>query len=493
MNFSDYFHVKPIELESYGTINISLIADLPLFIDPFLLFNSKNSEYRQLHDDIIKYLIFLRKKSLEGTLDPGLIKAWFKFKEVKQNWFGYSVLGNGGNGLGNKFANALNKNLHRLFKDFGKEKITDSSHLEKLCLIDDGVGKDHISDFTTNLIKEFLCNYTQTFAKRYINEKYRKDRPIEKIKFNYNTETWESRVYNLPIFNKDFVLLTPKNILSKDEQWINKNDIVSELNDIIQSIPDDVQRAQLNNYLIKLMEEHIKESKEDKNKAKRRFIFRNPQLIDYYIKYKELNGYKATNLSKQKILYTEDVLIQNVNDFCNLLYKYTDFYKIQDIDRLEKADSYRETKNRIEYFKHIIEDKDGYKVFYYKGSPIKNEKDAQVMFKLVWYNTLFDVNSEVNNGRGAVDFSVSKGKKNKTLVEFKLASNTHLKNNLAKQVKIYEKAHDTNKSYKVIIFFDDGELDSVMGILEDLKMDKYIDKNIYLIDARKKISASKVK
>lgn len=50
-----------------------------------------------------------------------------------------------------------------------------------------------------------------------------------------------------------------------------------------------------------------------------------------------------------------------------------------------------------------------------------------------------DVNREVNNGRGPVDFKISKGSKDTTLVEFKLASNSKLKNNLAKQVDIYKK------------------------------------------------------
>ncbi len=54
--FSDYFKVDQNVIEQYGAFNISLVNDLPLFIDPFLLFNSKNPQYRKLHDDIIKYL-----------------------------------------------------------------------------------------------------------------------------------------------------------------------------------------------------------------------------------------------------------------------------------------------------------------------------------------------------------------------------------------------------------------------------------------------------
>ncbi len=38
--FSDIFNVDESILEEYGAMNISLINDLPLFIDPFLLYAS---------------------------------------------------------------------------------------------------------------------------------------------------------------------------------------------------------------------------------------------------------------------------------------------------------------------------------------------------------------------------------------------------------------------------------------------------------------------
>ena len=53
-------------------------------------------------------------------------------------------------------------------------------------------------------------------------------------------------------------------------------------------------------------------------------------------------------------------------------------------------------------------------------------------------------------GRGAVDFKISRGSKDKTLVEFKLAKNTQLKRNLKNQVKIYESPlHRWRKEFKL--------------------------------------------
>ena len=146
--FSDYFNVPQRAIEKYGAFNISLLTDLPLFIDPFLLFNSKKPTYCALHDDMIKYLTFLRDKVSSGPLDTGLIDTWFRFPEVKQNWLGFATASNKGRGLGRQFANALHDNLHSVFKDFGRETITKGSHIEKLCLVKKGVGKDFVSDFT---------------------------------------------------------------------------------------------------------------------------------------------------------------------------------------------------------------------------------------------------------------------------------------------------------------------------------------------------------
>ena len=104
------------------------------------------------------------------------------------------------------------------------------------------------------------------------------------------------------------------------------------------------------------------------------------------------------------------------------------------------------------------------------------------MFRLTWFGTPSDISREVNNGRGPVDFKVSRGSKDKSLVEFKLASNSQLSRNLKKQVPIYEKASDTNKSLKVILYSSAEEVTKVQKIIKEEKLEG--DNNIILIDAR---------
>ena len=81
----------------------------------------------------------------------------------------------------------------------------------------------------------------------------------------------------------------------------------------------------------------------------------------------------------------------------------------------------------------------------------------------MWCGTEFDINREVNNGRGPVDFKASFGAGDKSLIEFKLASNSALKRNLEKQVEIYEAANRTRASVKVIVIYTAREQPTSSG------------------------------
>jgi len=147
----------------------------------------------------------------------------------------------------------------------------------------------------------------------------------------------------------------------------------------------------------------------------------------------------------------------------------------------------------VAFLKDVIENKGGHKVFYVKGKPIQRETDVHILYRLTWFATSSDVSREVNAGRGPADFKISRGAKDKTLVEFKLASNSHLEKNLANQTKVYQKASDAKRAIRVILYFTKAEHDRVVAILKRLKLDK--DDSIVLIDARSdnKPSGSKAK
>ncbi|MDD2487773.1 MAG: hypothetical protein PHS92_05400, partial [Candidatus Gracilibacteria bacterium] len=61
------------------------------------------------------------------------------------------------------------------------------------------------------------------------------------------------------------------------------------------------------------------------------------------------------------------------------------------------------------------------------------------------------------------------------------------------QLDIYKKADGTNNGIYVILYFHDSELLKLNNIIKDIGMSEFIDKKIFIIDCRKKLSASKAK
>jgi hypothetical protein len=478
--FSDFFQVNPSDIEKYGAFNVSLINDLPLFIDPFLLFSSKNTDYQKLHEEIIRYIVFLKKKS-SSNLPDGSIKNWFYFSEIKQNWFGYSKMGNNGRGLAKQFAVSLKSNLTTVFKDFGDEVGT-STHLEKLTLVKNGVGKDQISDLTTNLICGYLADYTQTFAKKYIDPSKLATFSVPKTRFDYKTETWASDRFLLPKHGNQFVLLTPVDMLSKDDAWISHRDFVEDFTGILNSVPNNQLRSQIDNYFVSLLP--VEPNKEAIEAAIEKVIAKYPSILDTYILAKENKTSEAIKTSADKVQEAQSLYVKHLTDLVNLVDTKTKFYSTN-------PTSYAEGMARVDYLKHVIEKQDGYRIFYIGGKAIQREQDLQIMFKLTWFASDFDMNAEVNNGRGPSDYVVSYGSKDKSVIEFKLAGNAHLEKNLLKQAEIYSDAsRATCPPIKVILYFTDAHLAKVNRLLKMHKLDKC--KDIVLIDARPKESASKV-
>ncbi|MBA3640520.1 MAG: hypothetical protein H0W53_14850 [Acidobacteria bacterium] len=474
MHFSEIFGVDSDALDAYGAFDISLINDLPLFVDPFLLFTSDKPDYQRLHAEIIRYLKFLRDRSVAGEVDDGLLDAWFTFREVRQNWFGFSKVGNGGSGLGEEFGRALNRSLNSIFRSFGDETVTNGSHLEKLCLIKDGVGRDNISDFTTTLIKEFLLDYTQTFARTYVAPEHRRVFNVEKVRFDYDTRSWVRGKYELPAYHCDFVLLTPKDLLTKDEIWINRPELLGRVEEIAEALPNQTLRAQVSQYFHGQLSK--KPTDEEVRTARAATLERFPELIEHYIRSKEDTGDQAESVSTQKVRWAETAFIDDIKALRKKLADWTAFYETE-------GSTLEEARERVLFLKDVIENKDGYRVFYHDGKPINREDHLHLLYRLTWFGTSLDVNREVNNGRGPADYKVSRGARSGTIVEFKLASNSKLKQNLEKQAEIYQRASDAPHALKVILYFTEREHDRVSAILGELKIADSPD--VLLIDARR--------
>src|SRR5690606_29768173 len=133
-----------------------------------------------------------------------------------------------------------------------------------------------------------------------------------------------------------------------------------------------------------------KATKKERREAAIRTIREYPDLVDYYIKLKEERGDMAVSISNEKVEMSEEMFIANMSKLIQVLSTKTNFYNIA-------PDSFKETLNRVNFLKDVIENNDGYRWFYVEDKPIRREQDLHIAYRLVWYNPVFDVNNEVNN------------------------------------------------------------------------------------------------
>ena len=224
---------------------------------------------------------------------------------------------------------------------------------------------------------------------------------------------------------------------------------------------DDQLRSQVDHYFKKQLSKKPTPRERDEAAAKTYRQF--PILIDLYLRIKENEGDRAEAVSAERVAETDALFVEQLKKLVAEIYEKTDFFK-------KPISTYEEALLRAKHFKHYIEHQDGYRLINRNGQPFSTESEVQLFFGLAWFGTDFDVNREPNNGRGPVDFKISNGAADKSLVEFKLGSNSQLKRNLQNQVPIYEAANQTKKSLKVIVCYTQEQQDKVSKILTDLNL-----------------------
>lgn len=178
--------------------------------------------------------------------------------------------------------------------------------------------------------------------------------------------------------------------------WINRG-----------AMPDEQLRGQINDYFLRRLSEDATER--EFREAAAATVEQFPRVLDYYTAEKEATGDEAHAVSNAKVRETEIRFIEQIRALVNDHLSGTAFYEL--------GDSFDAALRRVLFLKDVIENKDGYRLFYLKGNPLKREADLQIMYRLTWYATSYSVDREVNNGRGPVDYKVSRGSADGTLVE----------------------------------------------------------------------------
>ena len=122
-------------------------VDLPLGIDPFLMFKSRDEEFRRLHRLITDHFNAGVQAIRLGRLNEA--DEIFDFPEVSAIGLGYTKSGKRGSGLGGYLRELIIETL-RASPGLQERGVL---HVEEMQLLASGIGPDRISDISANILK----------------------------------------------------------------------------------------------------------------------------------------------------------------------------------------------------------------------------------------------------------------------------------------------------------------------------------------------------
>jgi hypothetical protein len=128
--------------------------DIPLYIDPFLLWRSPSQQDNALHTNLTKafnYLGYLFESGNEQQAIDMLVAA----SECDEVGLGLSATRKG-----KRIGEAKAREILALFKHIPYYAKNGFRHLEEIQLLVDGISKDRISDITCSFLKSFLIDFT---------------------------------------------------------------------------------------------------------------------------------------------------------------------------------------------------------------------------------------------------------------------------------------------------------------------------------------------
>ena len=196
-----------------------LDEDIPLYVDPFLLWRSPSQMDNGLHSMIIDSFNYLGYLANKGNKDEA-INQLVLASECDAVGMGSSKTRKGRR-IGENVANEI----VTLFENIPQLKTSGFSHIEEIQLLVDKVAKDRISDFACNFVSSFLIDYTQQncIDARIPMEKVEKVLVYDSKKHSFVEEDVE-----LPVNpnTHEPIWLVPKRWL-RFSPWISQDDYFS--------------------------------------------------------------------------------------------------------------------------------------------------------------------------------------------------------------------------------------------------------------------------
>lgn len=194
-------------------------VDLPVGIDPFLLYKSRDPEFRKLHGLLVSLFNLGIAAIKEGALEEA--KRIFDFPEVSPVGLGYARSSKRGSGVGTYLSGLIVETLvaSPTLQERGVR------HVEEMQLLSAGIGPDRISDIAANVLKRFLIEYTQRQCAIW-DLPTKQGVPVTHV-FNHTSLLWEDSYEEVPVSRVDGspILLVPRRLV-RVLPWINYDDFL---------------------------------------------------------------------------------------------------------------------------------------------------------------------------------------------------------------------------------------------------------------------------
>jgi hypothetical protein len=468
---SIYFGINATELDKRGVFNAYLGIDNLLFVDPRLLSQTKVPEFVGSRKELAAYFASVIKlltasKKQDDLAYTTAVKR-LTFREEHGAALGYSHAGGHGRAVGPGLATLLAYRGKEII-DLG---INDPEIFELIGLFQEGFGPDLLSDMAVSILKHRFLTYSQRIAKE-LNLKPRN-------RFRWNGIDWD--LPTLPGVRRSLVLV-PTALLNELPIALDRSEIgqVAAFN------------AELRTAWNQIVASARKENGSITKKDVREVFFARPQnledLVEVYRKAASA-GYDFKH--DPQGLFSWDFIGRQAAAASPLVIANRD---PQSIDELRDI-----VRSIVAQYARNIENNKLYEVLYKENGKPRREVFAQRLFFAVadayCAANNVDLSREPDAGNGPVDFKVSSGYSGRILVEMKKSDNPKLVHGFETQLVAYQKAEATQESIYVIVRISKSEsrIKTVLALRDEKIKQGVRVPEVFVIDARRKLSASKRK
>lgn len=298
-----------------------LDEDIPLYVDPFLLWKITSQQDNALHTSLVNSFNQLGYLYTSGKEDEAK-KILIQLTECDEVGLGSSKTRQG-----KKIGENLAGDILTLYKNIPQINRQGFQHFEEIQLLVDNISKDRVSDIACCLIKSFLIDFTLDQCDKH-------NIPVQKVNvpvYDYKKTKVKNEDTFLPVNpeNSKPILLVPKRWL-RFSPWINYDDYFGDyyIKDIEKAYDGKLKRVELlnfnrNNY--DLVEKYINKKQSVSDDCTNDPLFSQIPVLSSNRKLKTVLELPTGKSDNADIKY-EDNMVQLLS---SMLYPHLDFAKEQ--------------------------------------------------------------------------------------------------------------------------------------------------------------------